>query len=76
MQEHDTAHMCRMSRKKRFLLQTLLQGEQMKRGDEMRSIFTGLAFLMILSAVMPAVRRSLYPMQKPEAANLKDHDED
>jgi hypothetical protein len=30
----------------------------------MRSVFTALAFLVILLAVMPAVKRSLYPTQK------------
>jgi hypothetical protein len=30
----------------------------------MRSLFTAVAFLVILLAVIPAVRRSLYPMQK------------
>ena len=34
----------------------------------MRSLFTALAFLIILSAVIPAVRRSLYPksQRRPE----------
>jgi hypothetical protein len=31
----------------------------------MRSLFTAVAFLVILLAVIPAVRRSLYPTQKP-----------
>ena len=30
----------------------------------MRSLFTALAFLVILLAVIPAVRRSLYPSRK------------
>jgi hypothetical protein len=30
----------------------------------MRSVFTALAFLVILLAVMPAVKRSLYSVQK------------
>jgi hypothetical protein len=30
----------------------------------MRSLFTALAFLVILLAVIPAVRRSLYPAQQ------------
>jgi len=29
----------------------------------MRTLFTALAFLVILMAVMPAVKRSLYPQQ-------------
>jgi len=35
----------------------------------MRSLFTAIAFLVILLAVIPAVRRSLYPTQKQRKGN-------
>jgi hypothetical protein len=41
----------------------------------MRSFFTAIAFLIILFAVIPAVRRSLYANQKPDAANPEDRHE-
>jgi hypothetical protein len=34
----------------------------------MRTLFTALAFLVILLAVMPAVKRSLYAAPKPPQA--------
>jgi len=46
----------------------------------MRSLFTALAFLVMLLAVLPAVKRSLYPLppehtgpeQLPEAGSTPD----
>lgn len=35
----------------------------------MRSLFTALAFLIILLAVIPAVKRSLYPAQQHRQAD-------
>jgi hypothetical protein len=35
----------------------------------MRTLFTALAFLVMLLAVMPALRRCLYPVAKPPEAS-------
>lgn len=39
----------------------------------MRTFLTALAFLVILIAVIPAVKRSLYPRRKDTAMDLTDH---
>lgn len=39
----------------------------------MRSFFTAIAFLIILFAVIPAVRRSLYPNVKIDSSNTEDN---
>ena len=39
----------------------------------MRSLFTALAFLVILLALIPAVKRSLYPAQKPRQVEPDHH---
>jgi hypothetical protein len=39
----------------------------------MRSLLTGLAFLVILWAVIPAVKRSLAPVPPDAAGNPPDH---
>ena len=41
----------------------------------MRSLFTAIAFLIILVAVIPAVRRSLYPDPEHDSQNRDEkHD--